>query len=97
MSTTQLDQTNTLEVYIRDPEKIYFQGKVIAISSLNEKGPFDILAEHENFITIIKDTLTLQMPDNTTKNVPLNKGVLKALRNKVYIFLELESLLGTKT
>ena len=37
-------------------ESILFEGKVKALSSVNEMGPFDILPLHINFISVIKDS-----------------------------------------
>ena len=43
-----------LTVTVNSPEKILWHGKADSVSSENSKGPFDVLSEHANFITIIE-------------------------------------------
>lgn len=42
-----------LTVTINSPERIIWHGKADSVSSQNSQGPFDILSQHANFITII--------------------------------------------
>jgi len=44
-----------LTVTINTPEKIVWHGKADSVSSENSQGPFDILSQHANFITIVED------------------------------------------
>lgn len=43
-----------LTVTITSPEKMIWHGKANSVSSINSKGPFDILSQHANFITYIE-------------------------------------------
>ena len=45
---------DVLTVSISSPEKLIFQGKADSVSSENKQGPFDILPQHANFITIVE-------------------------------------------
>lgn len=95
----QLDQRMSNErlfVYMRNPEQIFFSGEAYAVSTTNAKGPFDVLGEHENFICIIKDKVTVHLLDKKTKEFPIVSGVLKTERNKVFIFLGVENLVNQK-
>lgn len=78
-------------VIIKTPETTVFEGEVLAVSSINSKGPFDILLDHENFISIIKQKIILHLKDRTTKEIPINTGVMKVYANTVEIFLDVES------
>ncbi len=88
----QSPSPNSLLVYVRDPEHIFFQDEALSLSSINDKGPFDVLPQHENFISIIKDKVVIQMKTGEKRELPLKKGVLKTLHNKVWIFLGLETI-----
>ncbi len=45
----------TFHLRILTPAKTIFEGEVQSVSSVNSAGPFDILAEHANFITLVED------------------------------------------
>lgn len=80
--------TNTfLKVTIKNKDNETVEEKIKAVSSFNEKGPFDILPLHENFITVITKNITLHKADGTKKEMILEKGVLKISRDEVHIYL----------
>jgi len=59
-----------LKVRILSPQKLIFQGEAISVSSTNSQGKFDILPQHANFITMVKDMPIIIMPI-TNKQRPL--------------------------
>ncbi|MBI2122192.1 MAG: hypothetical protein HYT98_03650 [Candidatus Sungbacteria bacterium] len=75
-----------LSVTVRDREGILFQGNAEAVSSFNEKGPFDVLPLHANFISLIRNSVVLKIPGSPLKEIPLNSGVLKVKENKVEVY-----------
>ena len=81
----------SLMVYVRDPERLLFSGQVESITSYNDKGLFDVLPIHENFITIIHDKVIVR-PKGGIKEFPLTKGILKVEENEVQIFLNAERI-----
>ena len=44
-----------VEVLIASPEEVIWEGKAKSVSSVNLEGPFDILAFHASFITIVEN------------------------------------------
>lgn len=76
-----------LSVTIRTREEVLFSGQVNALTSVNEDGLFDVLPQHSNFISIIKDYVILHKPDNTTKKIDLTSGVIQVTNNLVNIFV----------
>jgi F0F1-type ATP synthase epsilon subunit len=76
-----------LSVVVRDENGEAFQGEVTSISSSNEKGPFDMLYEHTNFITLIREKLVLGLPSGQTKEFTLESGILRCFSSQVEIFL----------
>lgn len=81
-----------IHVKIRDLVHTVFDGDVMAISSTNEKGAFDVLSSHSNFICLIKDLIILTHQDGKKQQINLNTGVLRNTDNKVEVFLGVESL-----
>jgi F0F1-type ATP synthase epsilon subunit len=81
-----------IHVVIQDLARTVFEGDVSAISSINEKGPFDILSFHENFISLIKDQITLTHLEGAKQQIKLNAGVLRNMDNVVQIFIGVDTL-----
>ena len=75
-----------IHVIIKDKTKIYYEGDIFALSSYNEKGLFDILPFHENFISLIKDKIIIH-DKGMQKEMKINNGLLKTNGNKVSVYL----------
>ncbi len=82
----------SLFVSVRGPEKLLYEGDVSALSSVNERGPFDVLPMHENFISIIGQKLVLTLKNGEIKEFPVDKGVMRTYKNNVDVFLGIEAL-----
>ena len=65
-----------------------FRGKVKSLSSKNSEGPFDILPEHENFVTVAHEMITMVDTQGKKIEIALEKAVLEASNNLVKVFIE---------
>lgn len=74
-------------VKVTSPEGLIFGGNVKAITSVNNQGIFDILSQHTNFITLIKEKLILHKEDGKEEGYKLDKGIIKCANNIVDIYL----------
>ena len=81
-----------IRLRIIDLEKIVFEDFVTAISSFNKNGAFDVLAYHENFITLIEKKVVITKQDKSKQEITLEKGLLKNLKNEVEILIGVESI-----
>lgn len=76
-----------LKVY--SPFRTYFEGPAYSISAENDTGPFDILAHHKNFITLLNPcTMAIKTPD-TDKYIRIAKGVMHVKSDQVIVFLDI--------
>lgn len=82
----------SLTVSIKNPEGVTFEGEVDALSSLNEKGPFDVLPLHTNFISIVKQNIVLYQNKQKIREIAIDTGVLRVEKNRVHVFLGIETL-----
>lgn len=80
-----------LRVTIRNKDKVLFQGDVSALSSINDTGKFDILPQHENFISLIKEKLIVHPTLKENNEIQIENGVLRAFENKVNIYVNFKS------
>lgn len=90
-----MDTSQSLMLTIKTPEEVLFEGEVDAITSGNEKGTFDVLPFHENFITIINQTLTVHEKSKNKRDFPIQTGVIRVKENKVQIYLGLDAVQTT--
>lgn len=77
----------SIQVHVRNPETVLFDGPVDAVSSINEGGPFDVLPMHENFISLIKEKITLVLPTGSTKEILCDVAVMQVNENMIIIHL----------
>ena len=69
-------------------QKPPFQGFVRSISSVDTKGPFDILPTHENFITQFSNKLEILPEAGDKISFEQPTGVIEVANNVVKIFLK---------
>lgn len=68
--------------------ELEFAGYIKSLSAVNEKGPFDILPQHENLATVATGTIVII--DEADKRVEFNvqKAVIDVSENLVKVFVE---------
>lgn len=76
-----------LTLQVRNREGVVFQGQVKNLSSINDKGEFDVLSYHANFISLINEKLVLRLLDNTERVINLERGVMRVIGNNVDVYL----------
>jgi len=76
-----------LDLIIRNKQGVVYNDNVEAVSSKNDKGVFDILPEHENFISIIKQSIVIHKKINENQEMKIDNGILRAYKNKVNIYI----------
>lgn len=80
------NETIILTIRSRDGAK-YDKQEVFAITSRNLKGPFDVLPEHENFISIIRDKVIVHKTRKDSEEIKIDTGIIKVNDNLVNVFL----------
>lgn len=82
-----------IKVVVRDTQNILFEGEVDRITSFNEMGRFDVYPTHANFISILKQQVTLYNKHQKVKELPVEQAVMKVKKDEVRIFLGIETLM----
>lgn len=83
-----------LYVVVKSPEGTMFEGNAQTVSSVNDKGLFDILPNHANFISIIKEKVTIYIDKNQKREFNIDRGIVRLYKNTVFIFLGIETIIG---
>ncbi len=81
------DKKEELQVQVITSSKLIYNGAAFAVSSINKIGPFDILPEHENFITLLKDKVVIHGLDGKDTEIPCQNGLLEVSEDRVRVFL----------
>jgi len=89
--TQHLERSKLLNVTVKSPKKIEFDGEATAVSSFNGVGKFDVLPYHASFISLIKDILIIHLKNKEPLKIPLESGILKNYEDHVTV------LIGIKT
>jgi F0F1-type ATP synthase epsilon subunit len=87
-----LEHANYLSVLIKSRTKIFFDGRAQSLTSNNDKGVFDILPQHANFISIIKDFIIVDKGLKTEQKFTIKNGVLSVQSNKVDVYLDVSNV-----
>ncbi len=95
IDVSELSPTSKYKVYrlfvtvysLGSLQKPPFQGFVKSISSVDPKGPFDILPTHENFITQFSKKLEILPETGDKVSFEQASGVIEVANNIVKIFL----------
>ena len=85
------DGSLTFLLSIRNRRAVIFEEAVKALTSLNDKGTFDVLPHHGNFISLLKDYIIIYKKDGTKQTIPIVNGVLYVRKNEAYCYIDLLS------
>lgn len=80
-------KNNKFYLKITNPDGLVFGGDAVMLSSTNERGNFDILPNHINFISTISKKLKITMPDKKIKDIEFDTGVVRVENNIVDVYL----------
>lgn len=79
-----------INLTVRTRDRIVYSGSVKSFSSVNDTGKFDVLPQHANFISLIKDELVIRDDKGKVEKIPLSGGILRVERNVAEVFLGIE-------
>ena len=77
----------SFNVLIMDRDQILYRDQALAVSSHNESGQFDILAQHANFISLISKEIVVKKLDGSKERFQIDKAVMRVLKGETKIFL----------
>jgi F0F1-type ATP synthase epsilon subunit len=85
--TVSLHPTMHIKVY--SPYKVYYdQDDCESISALNDTGPFDILAHHHNFMTLLNPGDLEIYHGSEMQRIRITRGIMHVKADRVTVFLD---------
>lgn len=81
---------HAMRVKIYSPFRDYYDGQALSISAENTTGPFDILPQHHNFISLLSPCdLIVRTVDNDERKIRISGGVMHVKADRVIVFLDI--------
>lgn len=80
-----------LHLTIHAREGVLFDSDVVGVSSRNEAGPFDVLARHTNFISILNAPINITNLDGSVQTFPADNAIMKVVENQVDVYVGIKT------
>jgi len=78
-----------MRVKIYAPFKVYFDGPAKSLTATNRVGPFDVLPQHHNFISLLEPADVIVRSDgNDDFKMHINQGIIHVKADIVRVFLD---------
>lgn len=78
-----------MHVKVYAPFKVYYDGKAESISAENLTGPFDVLAAHHNFMTLLSPCDVIVRNGDKEEKIPIsNRGIMHVKKDEIVVFLD---------
>lgn len=87
------EKKEKLYVKVMTPESILWEGKADAVSSENESGPFDILPEHANFLSLITNKPVIVHRGERDRKFDFDQSVIHVENDVVSVYANIASSL----
>lgn len=75
-------------VKVYAPFKVYYDGLAESISAVNPTGPFDILASHHNFMTLLSPCEITVRNEGRVEKINIQRGIMHVKKDSVIVFLD---------
>lgn len=78
-----------MRVHIHSPFRDYYDGLASSLSAKNATGPFDILPQHHNFISLLPASeLVIRTVSEGERRIRISGGIIHVKANQVIVFLD---------
>lgn len=77
------------QIYVKiyAPFKDYYDGVAKSVTATNDTGKFDVLAQHHNFITILRAGEIIVRDDQGDHTIKSEPAIMHVKNNQVIVFL----------
>lgn len=64
-----------------------FDSEVQSLTGFNDKGEFDVLQQHSQFISLIKDKIIVRLLDGKQQEIPVDNAIMRVKDEIVQVFV----------
>jgi F0F1-type ATP synthase epsilon subunit len=76
------------KIKIFSPYQTYYEGDAVSISAANRTGPFDVLAGHINFFSLLSGGTVVLNTGFQRLEFQIGRGILRVNRDNVTLFAD---------
>lgn len=80
-----------LRARVLSPTQTLYDGPALSVSAKNRVGPFDILANHANFFSLLTEGDIIVNTGFQSFTFPIQHGIVKVKNNEVTLFIDIDS------
>ena len=80
-----------LRARVLSPTQTLYDGPALSVSAINKVGPFDILADHANFFSLLSEGDIVINTGFQLLTFPIHHGIVKVKNNSVTLFIDIEA------
>ena len=84
----EIDSTTIKNVKVYSPFKVYYDAEAKSVSSASLTGPFDVLAGHKNFITLLTTGDVTIRSARGEEKISIERGIMHVREDNVTVFLD---------
>lgn len=77
-----------MHIKVYAPFKVYYDGPAESISAENDTGPFDVLATHHNFMTLLSACDIVVRNEGKEERITITRGIMHVKADEVIVFLD---------
>lgn len=78
-----------IRVKVYSPFRNYYEGDALSVSAKNTTGPFDVLPEHHNFISLlIPPEIIIRPVEGEVQRILISSGLMHVKADQVVVFLD---------
>ncbi len=85
----QIALTETFQLAVISPLSTHYEGLAVSVSAANKVGPFDVMARHSNFFSILQTGTVVVNTGSKLLSFPTEHGIIKVTGNNVTVFINL--------
>ena len=85
----QPPESSSMRVKVYAPFKVYFDGEAKSMTAVNRVGPFDILPQHHNFISLLEPSeIVVRTEGKDDFKMKINQALIHVKADIIRVFLD---------
>jgi F0F1-type ATP synthase epsilon subunit len=90
MSKAKASESTSMKVKVYAPFKVYYDAMAASLTASNKIGPFDVLPQHHNFISLLEDgDIVVRTEGKEDFKMPIKRGIMHVKADYVRVFLDI--------
>lgn len=85
---------DSFHLKVQERGGVTYEGDVSSITSFSEVGEFDVLPDHANFISLIKNKLIIREKQGEPREISFSNALIRVANNLAEVYVGIEGVFG---